>query len=68
MMLVDIVVYDGLDELDALGPLEVFRSGATLGVAVTARLVTLGEQPEVRRPRSICGLLPTGAGYRVTPT
>ena len=64
MMLVDIVVYDGLDELDALGPLEVLRSGAALGVAVTARLVTPGEQPEVtRRVRSaLCSRRALGAG------
>lgn len=47
-MLVDIVVYDGLDELDALGPLEVLRSAAALGEAVTVRLVTPAEQHEVR--------------------
>lgn len=47
-MLVDIVVYNGIDELDALGPLEVLRSGAALGGAVTARLVTPGERREVR--------------------
>jgi transcriptional regulator GlxA family with amidase domain len=47
-MLVDIVVYDGLDELDALGPLEVLRSAAALGAAVTVRLVTPDEQDEVR--------------------
>ena len=27
-LLVDIVVYDGVDEIDALGPLEVLRSAA----------------------------------------
>jgi len=47
-MLFDIVVYDGIDELDALGPLEVLRSGASFGAAVTARLVSPGDQPEVR--------------------
>ena len=47
-MLVDIVVYDGIDELDALGPLEVLRSGATFDASVTARLVTPAEQDEVR--------------------
>ncbi len=39
-MRVDIVVYDGLDEMDALGPLEVFRSAEVAGADITARLVT----------------------------
>lgn len=44
-MLIDIVVYDGLDEMDALGPLEVFRS-AGMAVDLTVRLVT-------RRPQQL---------------
>ncbi len=36
----DIVVYDGLDEMDALGPLEVLRSAQAAGADMTARLVT----------------------------
>jgi transcriptional regulator GlxA family with amidase domain len=39
-MLIDIVVYDGLDELDALGPLEVFRNAGKAGADMVARLVT----------------------------
>lgn len=39
-MQIDIVVYDGLDEMDALGPLEVFRSAEAAGADITARLVT----------------------------
>ena len=39
-MRIDIVVYDGLDELDALGPLEVLRSAEAAGADVTAQLVT----------------------------
>jgi transcriptional regulator GlxA family with amidase domain len=38
-LLVDIVVFDGVDELDAVGPLEVFRSAALIGGDVAARLV-----------------------------
>ena len=38
--LVDIVVFDGVDEIDALGPLEVLRSAAALDADITARLVT----------------------------
>lgn len=39
-MLVDIVVFDGLDEMDAWGPAEVFRSGAKRGADMQVRLVT----------------------------
>ena len=38
-MLIDIVVYDGLDEMDALGPLEVLRS-ASRSADISVRLVT----------------------------
>jgi transcriptional regulator GlxA family with amidase domain len=38
--LIDIVVFDGLDELDALGPMEVFRTADSFGAGLTARLVT----------------------------
>jgi uncharacterized protein (DUF427 family)/putative intracellular protease/amidase len=43
MTTIDIAVYDGVDELDVVGPLEVLRSA---GLAV--RLVTLTEPLEVR--------------------
>jgi putative intracellular protease/amidase/N-acetylglutamate synthase-like GNAT family acetyltransferase len=46
-VLIDIVAYDGLDEMDALGPLEVLRSAAQLGAAFTVRLTTRQEQREV---------------------
>jgi transcriptional regulator GlxA family with amidase domain len=39
-MQVDIIVFDGLDEMDALGPLEVLRSAAQLGAPVQTRLVS----------------------------
>ena len=39
-MLVDIVVYDGLDEMDALGPMEVMRSAGKAAAALSVRLVT----------------------------
>ena len=56
-MLVDIVVYDGLDEMDALGPMEVMRSAGKAGAALTVRLVT-------RTPQSLV----TGAyGLRFVP-
>ena len=47
-MRIDIVVFDGLDELDALGPLEVFRGATEAGADVVARLVTRLPQDVVR--------------------
>lgn len=44
----DIVVFDGLDELDVLGPLEVLRSAADVGADLTAQLVTRCPQTVVR--------------------
>jgi len=38
---VNIVVFDGFDELDALGPFEVLRTGAAMGAQVAVSLVTL---------------------------
>ena len=38
-MQIDIVLYDGFDELDALAPYEVFRTAATLGADIRADLV-----------------------------
>ncbi len=40
-MKIDVMVFDGFDELDALGPLEVLRTGRDMGVDVVASLVTL---------------------------
>lgn len=37
---VEIVVFDGVDEMDAIGPLEVFRSAGSMGENLTAHLVT----------------------------
>jgi transcriptional regulator GlxA family with amidase domain len=45
---IDIVVFDGLDELDALGPLEVFRTAAEAGADVVCHLVTRQRQDVVR--------------------
>jgi transcriptional regulator GlxA family with amidase domain len=46
-MRIDIAVFDGVDEMDALGPLEVFRSAASAGAAITSQLVTRTTQPVV---------------------
>jgi transcriptional regulator GlxA family with amidase domain len=43
-MRIDIIVYDGVDELDALGPLEIFRAAQQHGADIEARLVTLTAQ------------------------
>ncbi len=50
-MLVAVIVFDGFDEGDALGPLEGFHSATISGADLHARLVTRTEQP-VRRARS----------------
>ncbi len=47
-MRIDIVVYDGTDELDAIGPLEVFRNAQQLGADSTVRLVTRDAQKTVQ--------------------
>ena len=46
-MLIDILVFDGLDEMDAWGPTEVFRSAAKRGADLQARLVTRLPQDRV---------------------
>lgn len=41
-MLVDIVVFEGVDELDVVGPLEVLRRAEALGADVRSRLCSQG--------------------------
>ncbi|WP_251343676.1 DJ-1/PfpI family protein [Haloplanus halophilus] len=48
MTTVAILVYDGFDELDAVGPFEAFEMAADEGAPLDASLVTLDEQPTVR--------------------
>jgi transcriptional regulator GlxA family with amidase domain len=62
-MLIEIVVYQGVDELDAIGPLEVLRNARTGGVDIETRLVSLEEEAEVIashglrfRPDGVLGL------------
>ncbi|MFC5366565.1 DJ-1/PfpI family protein [Salinirubrum litoreum] len=38
---IDIVLYEGFDELDAIGPFEVFGAAAAYGADLSTRLVTL---------------------------
>jgi uncharacterized protein (DUF427 family)/putative intracellular protease/amidase len=44
---IDIVLFDGVDELDAVGPLEVLRGAAAQGGDLAVRLVTRTEPLEV---------------------
>jgi len=44
---IDIALFDGFDELDALGPLEVLRAAAAQGADLSVRLVTRTEPLEV---------------------
>ncbi len=44
---IDVVIYDGVDELDVVGPLEVFRRAAGRGASLRAALVTRTPQPTV---------------------
>lgn len=48
MPLIDIVVYDGSDELDAIGPLEVFQNARAAGADIDVRLVARGDARSVR--------------------
>lgn len=43
----EIVLFDGFDELDVIGPYEVLENGAEAGAAIETRLVTLEETPLV---------------------
>jgi transcriptional regulator GlxA family with amidase domain len=46
-MLIEILVFPGVDELDALGPLEVLREATAAGAEFETRLVTLGDVPYI---------------------
>ena len=48
MTTIDIVLYEGVDELDVVGPLEVLRSAAAAGADLSVRLVCRTEPLEVR--------------------
>lgn len=43
MMDVAIIVFDGVDEMDVVGPYEVLCNGATAGAGMAVRLVTLAD-------------------------
>lgn len=44
---IGILLYDGFDELDAVGPYEVFQTAAAFGADLSVRLVTLDERTQV---------------------
>ena len=46
-MKVQIIIFDGFDELDAIAPLEVLRSAEAIGAEVEAKLVTLDGSAEM---------------------
>lgn len=46
-MRIGIILFDGFDELDAIGPYEVFRHAARMGGDMDAQLLTLGDVDEV---------------------
>ena len=69
-MLVDIVVYDGIDEMDALGPLEVLRNSEARGARVTRdsrRTVRRGTSRS-RGPDLGCGARPSRTGGQTSRT
>ena len=47
MVKVQIIIFDGFDELDAIAPLEVLRSATKIGADVQTELVTLDGSKEV---------------------
>lgn len=74
---VQIVAFDGVEELDLFGPLEVFAGAAAMGHPVTVELVTSGRPGRVRgsfgtewevpgawRPQAADVLVVPGGGFR----
>ncbi len=47
MVKVQIIIFNGFDELDAIAPLEVFRCAAAIGAGVKVELVTLETPTEI---------------------
>ena len=61
-MRVAIVLFDGFDELDAIGPFEVLREAARRGADLDVRLVTLEGAREVAGSRGLRVLADGGLG------
>lgn len=47
-MRIDILLFDGFDELDAIAPFEVLRAAAQAGADIYTQLVTLSQEIEVK--------------------
>jgi putative intracellular protease/amidase len=60
-MNIDVLLYDGCDELDALGPYETFALAAANGAEMELRLVTLAPGTAVTHHGAIEDLRATGA-------
>jgi transcriptional regulator GlxA family with amidase domain len=59
-MRIDILVFDGFDELDAIAPFEVLRAAAQAGAEFQTRLLTLAPQMEVEAANGL-RMRPDGA-------
>ncbi|HSS60661.1 MAG TPA: DJ-1/PfpI family protein [Candidatus Limnocylindrales bacterium] len=62
-MRIDIAVFDGMDELDAVGPMEVLRSAEQRGAAFDVRLVSLGAATQVTCAHGLV-VVPDGVSRR----
>ena len=49
-MFIEVILYDGFDELDGLAPYEVFRTAEALGAPIRAELVGDARVAEGTRP------------------
>ena len=54
-MRIDIVVFDGFDELDAIAPFEVLQNAAAGGADFSVRLVSVGRATGSGRRHMDCG-------------
>ena len=59
-MRIDILLFDGFDELDAIAPFEVLRAAAAAGADFATRLLTLRPTSEVTASNGLC-VRPDGA-------
>jgi transcriptional regulator GlxA family with amidase domain len=53
-MRIDIVIYPGFDELDAIGPFEVLRQAQARGARFDTRLVSLAGAAEITASHGLC--------------
>lgn len=53
MLKVQIIIFDGFDELDAIAPFEVLNSAAAIGAEIEAQLVTLDRIREITAAHSL---------------